>query len=84
MAALWRLAGRDPRLADMAPGMADDLTCMAGMAVARQVSGPEAERYPRPGLARGAWFYRDYTQIDDQQHTIAALLAALPALEDSP
>jgi hypothetical protein len=27
-------------------------------------------------LARGAWFADGYTQMDDQQHAIAALLGA--------
>ncbi len=80
-AALWRLAGDDPRLAELRPGLEEDLRCMAGMSVARQVSAAEASGYPRPGLVRGAWFYRDYTQVDDQQHTIAALVDTLPILD---
>ncbi len=80
-AALWRLAGADPRLADILPGLEDDLRCMAGMSVARQVSPAEAAGYARPGLVRGAWFYRDYSQVDDQQHTIAALVDLLPILD---
>jgi hypothetical protein len=31
---------------------------------------------------RGAWFQDDYTQMDDQQHAISALLGALPSLRD--
>ena len=30
----------------------------------------------------GAWFRNDITQVDDQQHAVSALLAALPVLED--
>jgi len=83
MAALWRLAGVEARLDDMRPGMVDDLGCMAGMAVDRQFDAAAAAVYPRPELVEGAWFYRNYSQIDDQQHTIAALLEILPALEQS-
>ena len=83
MAALWRLAGVDSRLDDMRPGMVDDLGCMAGMAVDRQFDAAAAAVYPRPELVEGAWFYRNYSQIDDQQHTIAALLEILPALEQA-
>ena len=80
MGALWHLAGRDPRLADMRPGMEDDLACAAGMMVDRQFTAADAAAFPRPGLVEGAWFYRDYSQVDDQQHTIAALLQMQPAL----
>ncbi len=83
-AALWRLAGADPRLADLRPGLEDDLRCMAGMSIDRQVSPQEAATYPRPGLVRGAWFYRDYSQVDDQQHTVAALVDVLPILDGPP
>jgi hypothetical protein len=43
--------------------------------VDRQVSGDEENR-----LARGAWFDDGYTQMDDQQHAIAALLGAREVL----
>ncbi len=82
LAALWRLAGADPRLADLRPGLEDDLRCMAGIMAETQLDAGEAAVYPRPGLVEGAWFYRDYTQVDDQQHTISALTDMLPILED--
>jgi len=50
--------------------------------VERQVSASEAEGLPSPSLAEGAWFYRDYTQMDGQQHVLSALLAALPIVID--
>ncbi len=81
MAALWRLSAIDDRLADMRPGMEDDLRCMAGIMVSTQFDATSAAAFPRPGLVEGAWFYKDYSQIDDQQHTIAALLAILPVLD---
>ena len=74
MASLRVLADVDLRMGDMADGMDDDLTCMAGIMFASQVSAEQAQQYVRPELARGAWFYRDYSQIDDQQHNVAALL----------
>jgi hypothetical protein len=70
-AALWRLAGRDERLADLRGDLGDRVTCLAGITVGRQV--PAGDPNPR---ARGAWFYDHYTQMDDQQHATAALLAA--------
>ena len=81
MGALWRLAQADPRLADLEPNIEERLSCFAGMMVARQSGAAEADRYPRPDLVRGAWFYRGYVQMDDVQHVMSALLAALPWLE---
>jgi hypothetical protein len=73
--ALWRLTGADPRLADLRDDLGERITCLAGILVDRQVT-PEQEN-PR---ARGAWFARGYTQMDDQQHAAAALLGALEVL----
>jgi hypothetical protein len=70
-AALWRLAGTEPRLADLRGRLGDRVSCEAGILVDRQIS----PRHPNP-LARGAWFDDGYTQMDDQQHAIAALLGA--------
>ncbi|HEY3186934.1 MAG TPA: hypothetical protein VGJ70_05645 [Solirubrobacteraceae bacterium] len=74
-AALWRLAGTDTRLADLRAKLGDRIECLAGILVDRQAS--PAERNPR---ARGAWFADGYTQMDDQQHAIAALLGAREVL----
>ena len=79
--ALWRLSATAAGLTDLRPNMEDRLACTAGMMVGRQVTAAEAQRYGSPGLAGGAWFYRGYTQMDDQQHVISALLAALPVVE---
>jgi hypothetical protein len=70
-AALWRLAGTDPRLADLRERLGDRVSCSAGILVDRQASPSHPDR-----LARGAWFDDGYTQMDDQQHAIAALLGA--------
>jgi len=79
--ALWRLSGEDERLADLRGNIEDRLVCTAGFMVERQVGTPEATGYPDPDLVRGAWFYRGYTQMDDQQHVISALLAAAAVLD---
>jgi hypothetical protein len=73
--ALWRLAGEDVRLADLRDDLGDRSACMAGILMERQV----APSSPNP-RARGAWFADGYTQMDDQQHAVAALLGALEAL----
>jgi hypothetical protein len=80
--ALWRLSLADDRIADLRPNIEDRLVCTAGFMIDRQVGSAAAAEYPRPGLVEGAWFYRGYTQMDDQQHVISALLAALPILEE--
>jgi hypothetical protein len=52
------------------------LACVAGMLTERQVRNDDPAE-------DGAWFRGDdVTQIDDQQHAISALLAAIPVLED--
>jgi hypothetical protein len=70
-AALWRLAGTEPRLGDLRARLGERVGCSAGILVDRQASPRDPDR-----LARGAWFDDDYTQMDDQQHAIAALLGA--------
>jgi hypothetical protein len=80
MAALWRLAGRDARLADLRDDMADRMVCDAGLMVQRQVGVAEAAEEPDPSLALGAWFYRSYTQVDNQQHVLSGLLGAEQAM----
>jgi hypothetical protein len=74
-AALWRLAGEDSRLADLRGRLAVRSSCMAGILVERQVPAADPNQ-----LARGAWFSDDYTQMDDQQHAIAALLGSSQVL----
>jgi len=81
IAALWRLAQADPRMADLLPNVEGRLACFAGMMVERQSTAAEAAGYAHPGLVQGAWFYRGYVQMDDVQHVLSGLLAALPMLE---
>jgi hypothetical protein len=73
--ALWRAAGDEPRVADLREDLGTRIGCLTGTTVQRQVSG--ADPNPR---ARGAWFFHDYTQMDDQQHAIGALLGAAEVL----
>jgi hypothetical protein len=81
IAAIWRLGQEDGRLADLMPNVEDRLACFAGMMVERQSTAAEAAAYPRPGLVQGAWFYRGYVQMDDVQHVLSGLLAAVPLME---
>ena len=74
-AALWQLSGEDARLGDLQEDLGDRSACLAGILVERQVEGPDAN--PR---ARGAWFSDGYTQMDDQQHAVAALIGSNEAL----
>jgi hypothetical protein len=63
-AALWRLAGEDPRLADLRAPLAARIRCLAGITVRDQSSD-------------GAWHARSgETRMDDQQHAIGGLLGA--------
>jgi len=80
MAALYRLAGRDERLADLRAAMATRMICNAGLMVERQVGPGQAAAEPDPALALGAWFYRSYTQVDNQQHVLSGQLGAEQAM----
>ncbi|MFQ5947327.1 MAG: hypothetical protein ACE5KX_00520 [Acidimicrobiia bacterium] len=81
LGSLWRLSENDARLADLRPNLAERIACTSGMMVERQIGPGEAALAGRPHLARGAWFYRGYSQMDDQQHSISAMLLSLPAFE---
>lgn len=80
LGSLWRVADTGDALDDERAAIAERLRCVAGMLADRQVSAAEAEAAGRPGLARGAWFHDDVTQMDDQQHSLSALLLADPVL----
>lgn len=73
---LWRLASTDPRMADLRDKLGERAVCVAGMLANRQVTEQEATDYARPGVARGAWFTKGVTRMDDQQHALSALLRA--------
>ena len=72
---IWRLAAVDDGLDVDAEAVGDRLVCVAGMLVDRQAHSDD----PRTD---GAWFRLGVTQVDDEQHAISALLAALPVIEE--
>jgi hypothetical protein len=79
---LWRLASADPRMADMKEKIAERAVCGAGMLASRQVGAAKATSFIRPDIARGAWFTKGVTRMDDQQHALSALLRS-EAIMDS-
>ncbi len=81
LAALWRLASTDDRMADLRPKIRERLTCAAGILAARQITEEEAAAYPQPDLVRGAWFRSGETRMDDQQHAFSGLLYTVDALD---
>ncbi len=80
---MFVLAGLDPRLADMRDAIGERLRCTAGLIVELQADAADAPVPSGITYTEGAWFYRDYVQMDDVQHVLSALLYALPAVEDS-
>ncbi|MGI9657940.1 MAG: hypothetical protein ACR2OD_03445 [Gaiellaceae bacterium] len=76
----WRLSRTDERFADLEADLGERLTCLAARAVERQATPAEAERDGNPEAVLGAWFTDNYTQMDDQQHIMAALIAARAVL----
>jgi hypothetical protein len=84
LGSLWTVANVDDGLAGERAAIAERVHCVAGMLVDRQVSPAEAGEVARPELARGAWFHDGLTQMDDQQHSLSALLLAEPVLAESP
>ena len=81
LGALLRLSRDSAQLADLTTSIEERLVCTAGFMVERQADAAKALGYGRPDLVEGAWFYRGYSQMDDQQHVLSTLLAALPVIE---
>jgi hypothetical protein len=81
---LWVAAGADERLADLRPAIDERARCTAGVMVERQVGADEADRWPDPDRTFGAFFQFDITQVDDQQHTLSALVFLDPILGGEP
>jgi small neutral amino acid transporter SnatA (MarC family) len=72
---LWRISRAEPALADMQGSIASRATCIAGIAVKEQASAADAASARNPSRVEGAWFFDGgVTRMDDQQHTLAALL----------
>ena len=79
---LWHTALAEPRLADLRGPIAQQATCVAGLAVSAQADAADAARALRPARVQGAWFFNDgETRMDDQQHALAALLRTIPIVE---
>lgn len=75
---LWIAAGEDPRLTDLREPLASRATCIAGLAVAKQVDSAEAAQFADAQKAVGAWFANGQTRMDDQQHALSAILRTIP------
>jgi hypothetical protein len=84
LAGLWRVSMQDDRLAGLRPSIETRLRCVAGILAERQVTSKEAEMFPRPELASGAWFTGDETRMDDQQHAFSGLMYALDSMRANP
>jgi small neutral amino acid transporter SnatA (MarC family) len=78
---LWHAARADARLADLQDPIASRTGCIAGLAIEAQADAAEAASAPKPSRVEGAWFRDGETRMDDQQHTLAAMLRAVPVLE---
>jgi hypothetical protein len=83
LGSLWQLAEHDDVVAGERDAIGERLRCVAGMLVERQKDATQAAETARPDLVQGAWFRLGWTQKDDQQHALSALLLALPALAES-
>jgi hypothetical protein len=81
LAALARLAAREPDLADLVRPLAERTRCVAAVLADQQTTAAEASSFERPDLARGAWFAHGETRMDDQQHSLSAILGALASDE---
>jgi hypothetical protein len=72
---LWRTPGLGT------PEMHERASCAVGVIVDRQIDADEALQYPNPDRARGSWPTGTETQIDDQQHSLSAILNLLDNIE---
>lgn len=77
---LHTMAVGEPAMDDLRANMVERIRCTAGFMVERQIDPETAAAAPSPRLVEGAWFYRDYTQMDDQQHVLSGLLLARAVL----
>ncbi len=78
---LWLLTQLDPGSPDLEEVAAERASCVAGLMVERQIDPVEAMEFKNPARVAGAWFQFGVTQMDDQQHTLSALLRTLPVLD---
>jgi small neutral amino acid transporter SnatA (MarC family) len=80
---LWRVAEADGRLTPTADALADRATCAAGMVAARQITAAQAATYPEPGRVQGAWLHGGLTRMDDEQHTLSAMVRSLAIVAET-
>ncbi len=76
LAALRTVTRVDARMADMAAGVDETLACGAARLAEDQVEATASA----PSQEAGAWFYDDFTRMDDQQHAASGMLGAEPVL----
>ncbi len=81
LGSLWRLAGAEPRLADLQPDIAERAVCGVGMLQDRQQKIADVRGEQPSGLIEGAWFTNGVTRMDDQQHALSALIRGVAILE---
>jgi small neutral amino acid transporter SnatA (MarC family) len=85
LANLFKIAVVEPRLSNIGSGVAERGRCVSGIISDRQLTATEAQQESaQPSLVQGAWFREGVTQMDDQQHTLSALLLSYPNLEGVP
>jgi small neutral amino acid transporter SnatA (MarC family) len=74
-----------PELSGIGSGLAERTRCVGGIIGDRQLTASEAQQESaQPLLVQGAWFREGVTQMDDQQHTLSALLLSYPNVESIP
>ena len=57
-------------------GLSDRLQCNSSLLVKRQTTDADAKEFASPTRVKGAWLSSGITQVDDQQHSMSALLMA--------
>ncbi len=81
LTAIWRASRAEPALDDLRTPVAERSVCVAALLTSRQLTDAAADDYADPSAVAGAWFIGDETRMDDQQHSLSALLLALPVLD---
>lgn len=82
LARLWRLSRQDPRLAHLQSDLEARLRCAGAIMVRTQAGPDDVGVAGDPSAVEGAWFYRDFSQVDDQQHTLSMLLVVLETFRE--
>jgi hypothetical protein len=78
----WVLvAGIEPAMRPQLANVASTAQCNAGLLAERQVTPEEAAEAPDPEKAEGAWLWEGVTQMDDQQHSLSALVMAIDRVD---